>query len=115
MSRHDLATLVAGEISEAFEAYDGRKWRQTKDGEKAVNFPIESKTLKGQNARTLNGAYGPRGYDSFDAAVYGIRIDNASSQPRVLHGVQFDLEIVDGLYTGKVIVRDGRGGWDSDL
>jgi len=113
-NRHSLGRTIAQEIREAFNAYTGKKWEQTKDGEKAVWFTIESATLAGCSSRTLD-LHGRGNYDDFHSLLLRVRMDPPRHHIAILHGVAFQLACVGGTYTGEVTVRDGSSAWDYEL
>lgn len=102
--RRALANAVAGEISLGFSAYRGRRWRQTPTGERATDFAVPVPSLKGLKLsqvgfRSLQEVYGVSASTYQDGA--GI-----TRSRRLLHGIHFTLQAVDGTYTGEAIVSE---------
>tara|TARA_R110002049_G_scaffold128546_1_gene285978 strand:+ start:232 stop:594 length:363 start_codon:yes stop_codon:yes gene_type:complete len=112
----ELAELVANEVLQAFNSHDGPKWETIDGEEKAVSFVVDVPSITGKTVQELN----PRGLRStgdFDSRLnaVGVQYVNGYRTGEMLHGIHFQLEIIDGAYTGKATVRDRSGAFDYDL
>lgn len=112
----ELAEAVATELITGFRQYSGPKWQQVNGVEKAVSFEVDVPSVVGKTVQELN----PRGLRStgdFDSRLnaVGVQYVNGYRTGEMLHGVHFQLEIIDGVYTGKATVRDRSGAFEYDL
>lgn len=111
-----LADRVANEALQGFNEHDGPKWVKVDGQEKAVRFIVDVPSIAGRTVAELNpGGFSSTGNFVSHLLSAGGRYVNGRLTGQTLHGVHLQLEILDGIYTGKATVSDRSGAFDYDL